>query len=330
MASTADSRERANSPKNNSTAQPSSSKPTQAWLLNHAYTAVLTLRRLLRAPLAAMMTIFVIGIAIALPTGLYQILNGAHIFSAQWDDAARISLFLHSRINADKASDIATDLEKRIDVAEVTLITPDEALLEFRDHAGFGDILDSLDENPLPAVLIVAPTDSTSTTSINKLRTYLEGLSSVEHVQMDMAWLERLQHILALLKRSVLLLGSLLSFAVLLIIGNTIRLEILNRQEEIKITKLIGATNAFVRRPFLYTGAWYGLLGGLIGVLLVTILVAALQGPLAELATLYNTENLDISLDGNSLAIAIMLSVLLGFLGAWVSVGRHLRSIEPS
>ncbi len=215
-------------------------------------------------------------------------------------------------------------------IAAVQLITPDEALKEFRENSGFADALDALDSNPLPAVMVITPSISHSAPeSAEALVEELRQMPEVDIAQLDLQWLRRFQALTEIAARGVLLLASLLALAVLLIIGNTIRLEIQNQKDEIEITKLIGGTNAFIRRPFLYTGFWYGLFGGLLAWLLVSINMWLLTGPVKKLAGLYHSNFTLTSIDVTSLLVLILSSALLGLFGSWIAVARHLHAIEP-
>ena len=221
-------------------------------------------------------------------------------------------------------------LVKMPEIDSVDLITRDDALIEFQQFSGFGKALEVIQENPLPAVLVISPTpDHSSPEKSELLLTKLNQESHADFAQLDLEWVRRFHAITDIAIRAVIVLATLLSLAVLLIIGNTIRLEIQNRQAEIEITKLIGATNAFIRRPFLYSGFWYGLLGGLIAWLLVTVSLWLLSGPIEKLTGLYQSEfSLDIL--GLSTTVTLLLgTAFLGLAGAWLAVSRHLSAIEP-
>ncbi len=301
------------------------------WLLRHAQVMLASLGRLSRSPLGTTMTAAVLGIAIALPAGLYTLVNHVQALSGAWDGSVSISLFLRPDIRDDEAERLAQRLHTLPGVGELRLITPAQALDEFRRLSGFGEALDILDENPLPAVLLVNPTPAySSPDKAEQLLLELRARPEVELAQLDLQWVRRLHAITLAIERAVWVLAALLSLAVLLIVGNTIRLEIQNRRPEIEITKLVGATNAFIRRPFLYDGLWYGLLGGLIAWLLVSISLWLLQGPIAQLSGLYDSVY---RLEGPSFTSLLAMlggGGLLGLTGAWIAVGRHLSEIEPS
>ena len=300
------------------------------YLLRHAQTALYAAGQLARAPLASLMTISVIGISLALPTGLYTVLDNLQRLSGGWSGGAQISLFLKKNASDQQARLLAEKLRKRPDVASVAYISPDEALAEFRKHSGFGEALDALPGNPLPGVLLVDPVSTSADPgAIQTLRGELAREAAVDLAQLDLAWVKRLHQILALARRGVILLGGLLALAVLLTIGNTIRLAILNRRDEIEIIKLIGGTSAFVRRPFLYSGSLQGLAGAWLGALLVNAGIWALQGPVSELALLYGSGFRISALDLRGFGLLTLTGALLGWLGSRLAVGRHLSRIEP-
>jgi cell division transport system permease protein len=300
------------------------------YVLRHLQVMLFSLGQLWRQPLATVMTIFVIGIALALPAGLYVLLKNLDSISNQWDDASQISLFLRQDLTADQEIKFTSQLQKWPSIANISYQSSTESLEEFRQLSDLGDLLDSLPKNPLPAVVIINPTrDSLQTDLINDLLSRLEKLPEVEHAQLDMEWLQRLRSISETGQRGISILAFLLSLSVLLAIGNTIRLAILNRQAEIKVMKLVGGTNAFVRRPFLYTGFWYGILGGIIAWVILLFTMSLLSGPINDLSKLYNSQFSLQWLSGDMLITLPISGMALGILGAWIAVGRHLSAIEP-
>jgi cell division transport system permease protein len=306
------------------------SAPLQTWLLRHLQVALNSLGRLYRTPLASLMTAAVIGIALALPTGLYLLTYNLKDLAGHWDGGADLSLFLRHTTSPEAVLALQHTLAGWPEIDQITLITPQQALAEFRELSGFGDVLDTLEQNPLPAVLALKPAASASdATSAAALRTRLQALPEVELAQLDLQWVKRFHAIIAIIQRSILILSGLLALAVLLITGNTIRLEIQNRSEEIEVTKLIGATSAFIRRPFLYSGLWYGSSGAALAALLVELTFLQLRGPVSQLAGLYQSS---FGLHNLSVGEALLLIIsggLLGLLGAWLAVGRHMAAIEP-
>lgn len=300
------------------------------WLLRHVQMALSSLGRLWRMPLSTLMTAAVIGIAIALPGGLHLIIDNVRNLAGGWEGASSISLFLDPSLSDQQAEQVRHTVSLRPEVAATRLITKKKAMQEFRAMSGFGGALDLLDSNPLPAVVVVQPTAAASSAqAAGRLAKTLQGFREIDLAQVDLQWVRRLHAITHTLERGVGILAGLLSAAVLLIIGNTIRLEIQNRHGEIEIVKLVGGTDAFIRRPFLYEGLWYGLLGALIAVSLVLLALWAMQGPVEHLVGLYHSR-FDLALLNSGTLIAILLGgPLLGLLGAWLAVGRHLRRIVP-
>jgi cell division transport system permease protein len=306
-------------------------KTPQIWLQRHAQVALASLGRLFRNSLSSTMTCAVIGIALALPIGLHVILNNLQTLSGGWDSGASISLFLKQSISDQEAGSLARKLRLHQRVESVELVTKRAALDEFQRRSGFAEALQALDSNPLPALLVIQPKQEfTTAEAAQRLVRELELLPEADMVQLDLQWVQRLQAITVIAQRAVLVLASLLGMAVLLIVGNTIRLEIQNRHAEIEITKLIGATNAFIRRPFLYTGFWYGLFGGIIAWILVAVSVTLLKGPVANLASLYESAFDLNTLNWLNILSLLFGSALLGLLGSWLAVGKHLGAIEPS
>jgi cell division transport system permease protein len=302
----------------------------QVYLLRHVQVALNSLGRLYRAPLASLMTAAVIGIALALPSGLYVLTGNLQRLSTQWDGGASLSLFLHHEVTGDQAGALADKLRQWPEIEQLRLITPQEALSEFRELSGFGDTLDTLDENPLPAVLAIKPADSAARSDpAAALLERLRALPEVELAQLDLQWVKRFNAIVSIVQRSIWVLASLLGLAVLLVTGNTIRLEIQNRREEIEITKLIGATSAFIRRPFLYSGLWYGLAGAILAAVLVELAFLQLNSPVRQLAGLYESSFRLQMLSFSEGVTLLAAGSLLGLLGAWLAVGRHLSAIEP-
>ena len=302
----------------------------KTWLARHAQTLVGSLGRMAQHPIATGMTVAVIAVALALPLFLNVLLQNTRTVTGHWNQAFELSVYLTKKAGAERAAALAKQLKARPDVAEVRLITADQAFADFRETSGFGKALDALDANPLPNVLIVTPTLAASTAEgTTILKTSIESQPDVEVVQLDTEWVQRLNAMLEVLRRVIWLTGSLLGLSVVLVVGNTIRLDILNRRAEIEVMKLVGATDGFARRPFLYSGIWYGLGGGLGAVALVAGAVAALARPLDHLASLYGSpfhlEGLRFAATARMLGIAIGL----GWLGSWIAATRHIRAVEP-
>lgn len=289
-----------------------------------------TFLRLVAQPASSMMTVLVIGIALALPVVMLVGLANIEQLGRGWDGAARISLFLKRNVSDGEGRELANRLEQRSDIAAVQFTSAADALAEFRQLSGYGEVLDSLESNPLPAVLVLTPEGSDADAAASRaLFDELGMLPEVDQAKLDLEWVQRLHAMMAIGKRVTLALAFLLSLGVLLVIGNTIKLAIEARRDEIVVVKLVGGTDAFVRRPFLYTGFWYGLGGGLTAWLILQLSLLLLAGPVSSLSDLYASEY---SLTGLGFGNTVMLwltSGLLGWMGAWLVVGRQLKSIEP-
>lgn len=306
-----------------------SAGPVTIWFSRHANTAAGSLGRLVSQPFASLMIILVIAVTLALPAALNLAIKNFTVISGSWDDALDFSVFLDTDLSVSEAEGIARLIAQRADVADVQLITAEDALAEFKQQSGFGDALDHLAENPLPHALIVRPSSANTAQSMTLLREELASLPETELVQVDTEWVQRFHAILEIVQRAVMIGAGLLGLAIVVVIGNTIRLEIQNRRDEIEVTKLIGASNAFVRRPFLWSGFWYGLFGSLLALGLVWYGLYLLQPAVARLAGLYQSGLTVLTLDlQDSLAI-IGIGVALGLIGSWFAAARHMRAIEP-
>ncbi len=296
----------------------------------HFQVSTTSLAKLAAAPFSSFMTAAVIAIALALPAVLHVFLDKVQSLSGSWRDSAQISLFLNEGLSEKAAADFAAELGTWDEIANVVHIPPDTALEEFAASAGMGDALALLDENPLPNVIVVTPTMAhKAPAQVKALTARLKEELQVDIAQLDLEWLERLHGLLELADRVVVVLSSLLAAAVLFVIGNTIRLAIQSRRDEIEVTKLIGGSDAFVRRPFLYSGCWYGLMGALMAWGLVNLLLALLDDPVQHLATLYGSEFRVGLVDIQTTLLLLISGPLLGWLGAWSAAGRHIRAIEP-
>ncbi len=293
----------------------------------HAQNLLGAMGRIARQPVNSLMTIVVIAIALALPAGFRILLNNVQILSGSWEGVIDFTVYLAVDVEIERAQELMSEIEARPQVADVILVSREAALEEFRSYSGFGEALDALEENPLPHALVVRPVNDLE---IDMLATELESLAGVDFVQLDTAWVERLGAILSLVRRVIDMATALLSFAVVLVIGNTIRLEINTRREEILVIKLVGGSDAFIRRPFLYTGFLFGLAGGIVAVITVAVGLRLMASPARTLAELYGST---FAIAGLTLPQTLLLlggSAILGWAGAGIAAGRHLRAIEPS
>lgn len=303
----------------------------KSYLDHHRTVFVGTGRRLLAEPVQTLMTALVVAIALGLPAALYVGVVNLQQLGGRVESSAQMTVFLNKTAGAADIEALRKKLQKDADIQTVEYISSQQALQEFQLLSGFGNVLEMLDENPLPAVLLVQPDSRfrTDLTGSEALVARIAALASVDDVRLDMKWIRRLQGILEIGQRLVLSLGLALSLGVLLIIGNTIRLAIESRRDEIVVVKLVGGTDSYVRRPLLYTGLWYGLTGGLLAWLLVLLALIWVDGPVAKLAALYQS-SFELAGLGISGLLGLLLSgALLGLIGAWLAVARHLASIEP-
>ncbi len=306
-----------------------SAPPGSVWLTNHVSTSIGALGRLARQPFASFLTILVIAVTLALPAALHLVIKNVQTVSGSWANALDFSVYLVPETSEEEAGRLADLIGQRADVEQVTLIAADAALEEFKTLSGFGPALDQLSENPLPHTLVVRPSAANTTASMALLHEEIANLPQVEAVQVDTEWVRRFHAILEMLERAVAIGAALLGAAIIVVIGNTIRLDIQNRREEIEVTKLIGATNAFVRRPFLYSGLWYGLGGGLLALLLVAYGLMELREPASRLAGLYDSSFSILALTLPESAAIVATGVALGLAGSWLAAARHMRRIEP-
>ena len=306
-----------------------SSGPVSIWFTRHISTAAGSLGRLVRQPFASLMIVLVIAVTLAIPAALNLVVKNAQAITSGWDNALDFSIFLKQDLSESEADGLARLIEQRADVESVQLITASEALDDFKQQSGFGEALDQLSENPLPHALVVRPSAANTSQSIVLLQEELANLPEADIVQVDTEWVQRFHAILDIVRRAIVIGASLLGAAIIVIIGNTIRLDIQNRREEIEVTKLIGASNAFVRRPFLWSGFWYGLLGGALALGLVQYGLYLLEEPAARLAGLYQAGVSVLALTLTESLTILGIGVMLGLVGSWFAATRHMRRIEP-
>jgi cell division transport system permease protein len=300
------------------------------WLERHVQTFVGSLGRLWQHPFSTLLTVLVIGIALALPACLHVLVQNVRAASGGWSNALDISVYMKPAATLDQARQAAERVRKRRDVEDVKLVEADDALEEFRRSSGFGEALDALKDNPLPHALVVRPAaEFREASQVEGLTAELRKIDHVDLVQLDTAWVSRFNAILDVVRRVVLLAAGLFALGILVIVGNTIRLDIENRRDEIEVTKLVGGSDAFVRRPFLYSGVWYGLGGAVIAWLIVSIVISVLGDPVQRIAGLYGStfELNGLRLEGTG--VLLLGGVVLGWLGSFIAATRELRGIEP-
>ena len=299
-----------------------------AWRDHHLYGFFSSLGRLAARPWATALTVLMLGFALALPLLFYIAFDNARALAGGLREAREITVFLKPSVEGDAASNFASALRKYQDVAGVSVRTPSEGLAEFRQLSGFGEALDILKDNPLPYVLVVTP-QSASDAGDPPLVTTLRNDARVDLVQYDAAWRRRLSEILGFSERAVLVIAALLALATLLVIGNTVRMDVQARAEEIAVMQLIGAGSGFVRRPFLYAGLWYGLFGGVLAVAIAIGAEWAIAGPLDRLLASYDHGFALRGLGVAAAAVVIGASAVLGWVGAFLATARHLAVGHP-
>lgn len=306
-------------------------RKNRAWLRRHSYSFFSSLGVLVKHKVGTLMTVLVLGIAMFLPLGLYITLANLDGMNLRQDEWSAITVFFEAGTTQEEVNRVADELKQRFETDAVAIISPAQGMADFRDASGFGESLDMLEENPLPWVMQVSPHQGSTEeveAQVGELTGFLESVGSIEVTQFDYKWLQRLGRMVELGQAAVTVLVLLFGLAVIVVVANTIRLDVASHAEEIEILALVGAGNAFVRQPFLYTGLWYGLMGGLLAVLLLGFTMLYLGRPLGLLLETYGT-----IFNLRGLGIQQSLWVLsgggfLGWLGAWISVQRYLRRLK--
>ena len=298
----------------------------------HAQTCVASLGRLARAPLSTLLTIGVISAALAIPACLYLLVQNARSVGSSYSGALDMSVYLKIGEPEARARAFAEQIGRRADVESVRVVTATQGLAQFREWSGFGPALDALKDNPLPHAIVVRPrlTDGDAATTLGVLQAALSGMAGIDQVSVDAAWVRRFLAILDVLRRTLGILALVLAGAVLVVVGNTIRLDIDVRRPEIEVTKLVGGSDGFVRRPFLYGGLWYGLGGGFVAWLVVSAFTLGLSGPVGRVAAAYGSHYTLQVLEPRAVLALILGGALLGWAGAYAAATHHLRRIEPA
>ncbi len=305
--------------------------PGRGYLRHHLAVLRESLHKLLKTPISTTINCTVIGIALALPAFLLLLLQDIQNVVAQVDKDPQITLYLHHHVDEQKSLALLARIRTQANIEAATLITRSQALAELDQHlSGMVAAVDLLGENPLPNIIVATPGATLSTAhSIEQLREQLLTLPGVESAEIDLTWVKRLFAFTRLIQHTVLILGLMLAFAVILVVGNTIRLLIDARSEEIEVIKLVGGTDAFIRRPLLYSGLWIGLGGGLIATVLIEVTTWWLNAPVRGVAELYASNFRLHGLDVGALALLWLTSTALGWLGSRFAIGRHIAQIEP-
>ncbi len=312
-------------PKNEANAR---SKPRGGfgiWLEQHLYSFVASLGRAVRKPWATLLTIGVMAVALALPLGLGLALDNVQRFAGNVQQSRQVDVFLKQGVGTARAQALAGELRGRSDVARLELLTPEQGLAEFKKLSGLDDAIAALDENPLPSRLTLVPRgDETA------LVAALQALPEADLVQHDAGWRKRLDGWIGFGQRLAWVLAALFGLGALLVVGNTVRLDIQSRREEIGVLQLLGASDGFIRRPFIYLGAWYGLAAGALALVLVLGAAAALRGPLDALAGSYASRFALSGLDPLRVGAVLLGATVIGWIGAWLVTGHFLRQTRPT
>ncbi len=302
------------------------------YLLRHLQVLFDTLGRMWKAPLPTLMTLTMLGIAMALPLVLYKIVDSLAEVAGQWHERPRISLFLNfanDRNMDERAIAFARNLLQMPAIDDIEYISPSAALAEFKRVSGFGLAMDNLPENPLPPLLAVYPYPTQERAQLEQLFAQLAAMPEVASASLDQAWLQRLAAILALFKRGVWMLSVLMAVGVMLIISNTVRLGVVNRSDEIEIIDQIGGPRAFIRRPFLYFGALHGLFGALFAAVIGHAGLYLLGKPIATLAALYDSSFKIGWFDSTAIAAVALSAAALGWVAARITVDWRLHRLIP-
>lgn len=299
-----------------------------SWLAHHRESSRDALRRLWQRPLATLLTLFTLAIALALPAGLSMLVQNVHQVTGNWGGNAHLSVFLKNGVSLDAQQKLAREWGARAHIEKIDVITPDQALAEYRAQTDSSDILAALPDNPLPPVLVVYP-NTQAADDLQQLAQQLQQAPEVDKVILDVAWIRKLHAFIQLAERLISALTLALGAGIILVINNTLQLAIESRRDEIIVMKTVGGTNGFVRRPFLYTGFWYGVGGGVLALVLVGIAFGFVGTPAKELLALYGSQQGIAGLPLSTFLLLPFLAGLLGLLGAFIAVSRHIHDLEP-
>jgi cell division transport system permease protein len=302
----------------------------QSYLISHVETAKEALRRMRRAPFAMVLTLLVIAATLALPTSFHVLVKNLRRIGGDLEATNEISLYLKPDLSNDAGRRLADKLKNHAQIAETRLVTKEAGIEQLKTYSGFGEALSALNFNPLPVVIGIRPRDSLARPEqVERLVAELKALPEADLVQSDIQWMRRLHAMLQVAERSFGVLGALLSAAVVFIIGNTIRLELYGRREEIIVQKLLGATDRFIRRPFLYAGFWFGFLGSIGAWIVVGIMLLIVKAPIRQLNVLYGSDFSLAFLGFQETMALIGIACFLGIAGAFAVLIQHLRDVRP-
>ncbi len=299
----------------------------RAWLQHHRISLVKTFARLLASPFSTLLNVLAIGVALALPVGAFCLLGNLETMSQQVSVEPQLSVFLSANVAKSEIADIASRLKGSAGVLSVRFVSREDAIAELKRVPGMEDVVATLRRNPLPDAFVVTLSTRDSAV-VDRLEREFKSFPKVAHVQGDSLWARRLDALLHLGRTAIVLLSIVICVALVAVTFNTIRLQILTQQEEIEVCCLVGATRAYIQRPFLYLGSLLGMLGGCVALAIVLTTANILNSDLAQLATLYGAD-LQLRLPEMShIAFVFGACTSLGWLGAYWSVSRHLLVFE--
>ena len=311
--------------------RPSKSKALKGgWQEQWRYALRGTLSDMWRQPLATLLTIMVIAISLTLPSVCYMVWKNVNQAAEQWYPAPQLTVYLSKTLDDDAAENVVAQLKKEDGVDKVNYLSREEAMGEFRNWSGFGGAMDMLEQNPLPAVAIITPklTFQNSDT-MNNLRERVAKVQGVDEVKMDDSWFARLAALTGLVGQVAAMIGVLMIVAVFLVIGNSVRLSIFARRDTINVQKLIGATDGFILRPFLYGGALLGFAGALLSLILSEVLVFRLETVVTQVAAVFGTTFNLTGLAWDESLLLLLISAMIGWIAAWLATVQHLRRFTP-
>ena len=306
-------------------------RKNRAWVRRHSYSFFSSLGVLLHHKIGTLMTVLVIGIAMFLPLGLYTTLANLEGMDLRQEEWSAVTVFFKTGTTEAKVQQVSRQIQQQFEPRLISVISPDQGMVDFREASGFGESLEILEENPIPWVMQVSPGPGSTEEieeTVAELTRFLQTINSVEVTQFDYKWLQRLGRMVELGQATVLLMILLFGLAVIVVVANTIRLDVASRSEEIEILALVGAGNAFVRQPFLYTGLWYGLMGGVLSLALLGLTLLYLSGPLGVLLETYGATFDLRGLSLTNILVVLAIAAFLGWFGAWVTVQRYLRMLK--
>jgi cell division transport system permease protein len=299
----------------------------QSLIIQHRQACLHSFKQLWQAPLSTFITLGVIALVMALPLGLFWISSNINNVTAQWNKGGELTLFLQDNISSEAALALSNRISMKPEIRHVDYRTPDQALSEFKNMTNMGDVMVALDSNPLPGVMIIQP-KLTTLDELQALKTDLSKLPEVAMAQLDIAWVQRLNALLGMLEQLIITLAVLLGSGLLFVVGNTTRTAIAQRQQEILVSKLVGASDSYVCRPFLYTGLWYGLLGSVLSLWVLASVGFSLSAALNALLESYQSQWRPAFISFPAMMGIILFSILLSMLGAWIAVRRYLYQIQ--